>query len=157
MFDDPDDDNADIDPPTPATPPKPQPAIKVNSPPPAESPNTTPAPIQADLPSPLPARPPLAESSYSWMLGSDDKDKEKSDSGPGAATAARKSPSSFFEDQRRNRGFLFGDEEAVKVEEPPLKVVHKKGRAHRKNTSASKVLGEEVVLGLQDMHVQDKK
>jgi hypothetical protein len=52
---------------------------------------------------------------------------------------------------------LFGDEDAVKVEEPPLKVVHKKGRAHRKNTSASKVSGEEVVLGLQDMQVQDKK
>jgi len=169
MFDDPDDDNADntdnadnadVDTspaPTPVTPPKPQPAIKVDSPPTTDSPTTTPAPTQADLPSPQPARPPLAESSYSWMLGSDDKGKEKSDSGPGAASAARKSSSSFFEDQRRNRGFLFGDEEAVKVEEPPLKVVHKKGRAHRKNTSASKVLGEEVVLGLQDMQVQDKK
>lgn len=160
MFDDPDDDNAGIDTspaPTPATPTKSQPAIKVDSPPTTESPNTTPASTQADLPSPQPSRPPLAESSYSWMLGSDEKDKEKPDSGPGAASAARKSPSSFFEDQRRNRGFLFGDEEAVKVEEPPLKVVHKKGRAHRKNTSASKVLGEEIVLGLQDMHVQDKK
>ena len=88
------------------------------------------------------------------MLGSDEKEKDNPDSGP--ATPARK-PSSFFEDQRRNRGFFFGDEEAVKVEEPPLKVVHKKGRAHRKNTSASKVLGEDVALGLQDMQVQDKK
>lgn len=157
MFDDPDDDNADIDPPTPATPPKPQPAIKVNSPSTTESPNANRARTQADLPSPQPTRPPLAESSYSWMLGSDEKDKAKPESGPGATSTARKSPSSFFEDQRRNRGFLFGDEEAVKVEEPPLKVVHKKGRAHRKNTSASKVLGEEVVLGLQDMQVQDKK
>jgi len=156
MFDDPEDENGDIDPspaPESATPPKPQPAIKIDSPPTTESPNNT-VPSQADLPSPQPARPPLAESSYSWMLGSDEKDKDKSDSGP--ATPARK-PSSFFEDQRRNRGFLFGDEEAVKVEEPPLKVVHKKGRAHRKNTSASKVSGEEVVLGLQDMSVQDKK
>lgn len=158
MFDDPDDDdNADIDPsPKPATPTKPKPAIKVESPPTTNSPNPNPAPTQPDLPSPQPARPPLAESSYSWMLGNDEKDKEKSDSGPGAASA-RKPSSSFFEDQRRNRGFLFGDEDGVKVEEPPLKVVHKKGRAHRKNTSASKVSGEEVVLGLQDMQVQDKK
>lgn len=153
-FDDPDDDNADIDPSPTATPSKSQPAIKVDSPPTTESPNTKPAPTQADLPSPQPTRPPLAESSYSWMLGSDEKEKYNPDSGP--ATPARK-PSSFFEDQRRNRGFLFGDEEAVKVEEPPLKVVHKKGRAHRKNTSASKVLGEDVALGLQDMQVQDKK
>jgi TBC1 domain family protein 5 len=158
MFDDPDDDNADIDAsPRPATPPKPQqPAIKVDSPPTIKSPEAEPV---TNIPSPQPARPPLAESSYSWMLGNDDKEKEKekdkSDSGP--ANAARKPPSSFFEDQRRNRGFLFGDEDAVKVEEPPLKVVHKKGRAHRKNTSASKVSGEEVVLGLQDMQVQDKK
>jgi TBC1 domain family protein 5 len=155
MFDDPDDDNADIDvSPRPTTPSKPQqPAIKVDSPPPIKSPKPEPV---TNIPSPQPARPPLAESSYSWMLGNDDKEKEKdkSDSGP---AAARKPPSSFFEDQRRNRGFLFGDEDAVKVEEPPLKVVHKKGRAHRKNTSASKVSGEEVVLGLQDMQVQNKK
>lgn len=162
MFDDPDDDAADNAPspmPTPATPPKQQPAIKVDSPPPTASPNANPAPTQADLPSPQPTRPPLAESSYSWMLGSDGSDKEKLDSGVSGAAGARKSPaSSFFEDQRRNRGFLFGDdEEAVKVEEPPLKVVHKKGRAHRKNTSASKVLGEEAILGLQDMQVQDEK
>jgi hypothetical protein len=44
----------------------------------------------------------------------------------------------------------------VKVEEPALKVVNKKGRAHRKNaSSASKMAGEEVVLDLQDM--QDTK
>ena len=97
------------------------------------------------------------------MLGSDEKqkekekDKDKSDSGPTAAATARKPSSSFFEDQRRNRGFLFGDEDAVKVEEPPLKVVHKKGRAHRKNTSASKVAVEEVGVGLQDMQGQGKK
>jgi TBC1 domain family protein 5 len=154
MFDDPDDDdnNADVDSsPKPATPVKPQPTIKVDSPSTTKSPEAEPA---TDLPSPQPARPPLAESSYSWMLGNDEKEKDKSD--PGPVTPARK-PSSFFEDQRRNRGFLFGDEEAVKVEEPPLKVVHKKGRAHRKNASASKVSGEEVVLGLQDMSVQDKK
>lgn len=150
MFDDPDDDPADIEPsPESAVPAEPQPTIKVEPPPPTESPKTEAPEV---LPSPPPARPPLAESSYSWMLGGGDEEKEK----PAAdAAAARKPPPSFFEDQRRNRGFLFGDEDAVNVEEPPLKVVNKKGRAHRKNTSASKVVGEEVVLDMQDM--QDKK
>ena len=154
MFDDPDDDNADIDDsPKSATPAEPQPAIIVDPPVTTTEPSKTETiPAPADLPSsPPPARPPLAESSYSWMLGGEDE-KDKSDAGP--AATARKPPPSFFEDQRRNRGFLFGDEDAVKVEEPPLKVVHKKGRAHRKNTSASKVVGGEV-LGMQDM--QGKK
>ena len=82
------------------------------------------------------------------MLGGDDE-KDKSDTN--VASTRKPSSSSFFEDQRRNRGFLFGDEDGVKVEEPALKVVHKKGRAHRKAaSSASKVAGEEVGLGVQE-------
>jgi TBC1 domain family protein 5 len=152
MFDDPDDENADIETlPKPTTPVKTIPATKIDSPPTIELPDTKAEEVPLDLPSPPATRPPLAESSYSWMLGSnEEKDRPDTD-----ITAARKPPPSFFEDQRRNRGFLFGDEDAVKVEEPPL-VVHKKGRAHRKHaSSASKVVGDEVVLDLQDMH--DKK
>jgi TBC1 domain family protein 5 len=153
MFDDPDGEDAEIEtPPKPATPVKTNPAIKIDSPPTIELPDVKVGEVPLDLPSPPAARPPLAESSYSWMLGGNEE-KDRSD----ADTAAARKPSpSFFEDQRRNRGFLFGDEDAAKVEEPPLKVVNKKGRAHRKNaSSASKVVGEEVVLDLQDMH--DKK
>jgi TBC1 domain family protein 5 len=155
MFDDPDDDNADTDPlPESATLAEPHPAITVDPTPPNESPKAEAVTDIADLPSsPPPTRPPLAESSYSWMLGGDEEAKDKSHAA--SAATARKHPPSFFEDQRRNRGFLFGDEDASKVEEPPLKVVHKKGRAHRKNASASKAVGGEVVLGMQDM--QDKK
>jgi TBC1 domain family protein 5 len=152
MFDDPDDENADIETlPKPTTPVKTIPATKIDSPPTIELPDTKAEEVPLDLPSPPATRPPLAESSYSWMLGSnEEKDRPDTD-----ITAARKPPPSFFEDQRRNRGFLFGDEDAVKVEEPPL-VVHKKGRAHRKHaSSASKVVGDEVVLDLQDM--RDKK
>jgi hypothetical protein len=153
MFDDPDDENADIEtPPKPTTPVKTHSGTKTDPSPTIELPETATEEVPSDLPSPPATRPPLAESSYSWMLGSNE-DKEKSDTD---TAAARKPPPSFFEDQRRNRGFLFGDEDAVKVEEPALKVVNKKGRAHRKNaSSASKVAGEEVVLDLQDM--QDKK
>jgi TBC1 domain family protein 5 len=155
MFDDPDDGSADIETPpqsTTTTPVKTNPVSKVDSPPTIELPETKAEEVPLDLPSPPATRPPLAEGSYSWMLGSNE-DKEKPDTD---TAAARKPPPSFFEDQRRNRGFLFGDEDAVKVEEPALKVVNKKGRAHRKNaSSASKVAGEEVVLDLQDM--QDTK
>lgn len=152
VFDDPDDSTIDIEtPPEPATPAKSDSATKVDSPPSIKLPKTKAAEAPSDLPSPPLTRPTLAESPYSWMLGSDEG-KDQPDTN---AAAARKPPPSFFEDQRRNRGFLFGDEDGVKVEEPPLKVVNKKGRAHRKNTSASKVVGEEEVLDLQDM--QDKK
>lgn len=147
-FDDPDDISVESEPQIEsATPAQTDLAIKVD--PPSETKATEAPP---DLPSPPAARPPLAESSYSWMLGNDDK-KDQSDT-DGIAT--RKPASSFFEDQRRNRGFLFGDEDAAKVEEPALKVVHKKGRAHRKAaSSASKVADEDAVLGLQDMQVKE--
>jgi TBC1 domain family protein 5 len=156
MFDDPDEDTTGIVfPPEPTTPIKLDPATKATLPPTIkllkrETKDAEPeAQTPLTLPSPRAFRPPLAESPYSFMLGGDEG-KDKPDTG---SSPARKP--SFFEDQRRNRGFLFGgDEDAAKVEEPPLKVVHKKGRAHRKNaSSASKAAGEGVeVQDMQDMH-----
>jgi TBC1 domain family protein 5 len=159
MFDEPDDDNTEVAP-QPEQPGtvkvKRRPEIKVNSPPFASPPQSKTAEVPLDLPPPPTIRPPLAESSYSWMLGGDDnKDKEagKSDDAEKEKTP-QKAPSSFFEDQRRNRGFLFGDD-TERVDEPALKVVSKKGRAHRKHasTASTKVVtgeAEDVVLGMDD-------
>lgn len=134
-----------------------QPHIKVTSPPTADPPQNKAAEAPPDLPSPPAARPTLAESSYSWMLGGSDNDndstKEPTKLDTDSATSRKPSPS-FFEDQRRNRGFLFGDEDnAESPEEPPLKVVSKKGRAHKKSASStSKVGGDSnVVLGMEDL------
>lgn len=147
-FDDPDDISVESEPQVEsATPAQTDLAIKIDPPP-----ETKAADVPPDLPSPPVVRPPLAESSYSWMLGNDEA-KDKSDTD---GTATRKPASTFFEDQRRNRGFLFGDEDTAKVEEPALKVVHKKGRAHRKAASSvSKVADEEAVLGMQDMQAKE--
>ncbi|KAM0719954.1 hypothetical protein Q7P37_004089 [Cladosporium fusiforme] len=158
-FDDPDDDAVEPETdPTPST--NSQPEIHIDGtateetaiePPPAEE-----DPLSA-LPSPQVPRPTLAESSYSWMLSNPDKEKDQEHSD----TNSRKTTPSFFEDQRRNRGFLFGDEDpAANDDEPALKVVSsKKGRAHKKNASStSKVAGddEKVVLGMDDLSL-DKK
>jgi TBC1 domain family protein 5 len=167
-FDEPDEDSTEAEPQTeqPGTVKvKRRPEIKVNSPPIVSPSQTKPAPAPAevplDLPPPPTIRPPLAESSYSWMLGSDnDKNEDKregksKDPDITAETTPQKAPSSFFEDQRRNRGFLFGDD-TERVEEPALKVVNKKGRAHRKHASlaSTKVVtgeAEDVVLGMDDL------
>jgi TBC1 domain family protein 5 len=163
-FDDPDDDNPETEP-QPEQPGtvkvKRRPEIRVNSPPFASPPQAKPAEPQLDLPPPPPTiRPPLAESAYSWMLGGDDdnKDEDKTEGktkDPEPEVTSRKVSSSFFEDQRRNRGFLFGDD-TERVEEPALKVVSKKGRAHRKHasTASTKVMtgeAEDVVLGMDEL------
>jgi TBC1 domain family protein 5 len=162
-FDEPDEDNPDAEP-QPEQPGtvkvKRRPEIKVNAPPFASPPQAKIAEPQLDLlPPPPTIRPPLAESSYSWMLGGDDNSNEDKAEGkskdPDTETTPQKAPSSFFEDQRRNRGFLFGDD-TERVEEPALKVVSKKGRAHRKHasTASTKVLtgeAEDVVLGMDDL------
>ncbi|KAK6414925.1 hypothetical protein LTR95_017659, partial [Oleoguttula sp. CCFEE 5521] len=78
-------------------------------------------------------RPALAESSYSFMLGQD---------------AARKSPPGFFDDQRQNRGYLFGNagDDSPVVER---KSSGAKGRTHRKTaSSAAKVEDGEDVFDL---------
>ena len=95
---------------------------------------------------------------HTALGGDDNKDKaegKSKDSDADANTTPQKAPSSFFEDQRRNRGFLFGDD-TERVEEPALKVVSKKGRAHRKHasTASTKVAvgeAEDVVLGMDDL------
>lgn len=151
-FDDPDDEGTGAEQQTPLEPTaETQPDNQVTSPPAADTPQSKAVESPPDLPSPPAPRPTLAESSYSWMLGGDEKEKEANKADADFTTPHK--PSSFFEDQRRNRGFLFGDEDAEKVEEPPLKVVSKKGRAHKKNSaSASKLVGEEdVVLGMDDL------
>lgn len=90
------------------------------------------------------------------MLGGDNKDKvEEKNLNADKDTTPQKAPSSFFEDQRRNRGFLFGDD-TERVEEPALKVVSKKGRAHRKHASMASTKvpvgeAEDVVLGMEDL------
>jgi TBC1 domain family protein 5 len=166
-FDEPDDDTPEAEP-QPEQPGtvkvKRRPEIRVNSPPFASPPQAKTAEaktaeVPLDLPPPPTVRPPLAESAYSWMLGGDDDKNE--DKGEGKSkglepeTTPQKAPSSFFEDQRRNRGFLFGDD-TERVEEPALKVVSKKGRAHRKHasTASTKVMtgeAEDVVLGMDDL------
>ena len=161
-FDEPDEDNTEAEP-QPEQPGtvkvKRRPEIKVNSPPFASPPQVKAVEAALDLPPPPTIRPPLAESSYSWMLGGDDNSNEDKGEGkskePDTETTPQKAPSSFFEDQRRNRGFLFGDD-TERVEEPALKVVSKKGRAHRKHasTASTKVLtgeAEDVVLGMEDL------
>jgi TBC1 domain family protein 5 len=162
-FDEPDDDNPEAEP-QPEQPGtvkvKRRPEIRVNSPPFASPPQAKPAEPKLDLPPPPTIRPPLAESAYSWMLGGDDDNKNE-DMGEGKSkdpepeATSRKVSSSFFEDQRRNRGFLFGDD-TERVEKPALKVVSKKGRAHRKHasTASTKVMtgeAEDVVLGMDDL------
>ena len=166
-FDEPDDDNtegarqpdgAEVERhPEPVRTAQTQPEIKVEPPPAASSSQTNTAEVPLDLPPPPTVRPSLAESSYSWMLdGEDNKDETEGKSKDSDADKApQKAPSSFFEDQRRNRGFLFGDD-TERVEEPALKVVSKKGRAHRKHasTTSTKVTageGEDVVLGMDDL------
>jgi TBC1 domain family protein 5 len=161
-FDEPDDENPEAEP-QPEQPGtvkvKRRPEIRVNSPPFASPPQAKPAEPKLDLPPPPTIRPPLAESAYSWMLGGDDnKDEDKTEGkskDPEPEATSRKVSSSFFEDQRRNRGFLFGDD-TERVEEPALKVVSKKGRAHRKHasTASTKVMtgeAEDVVLGMDDL------
>lgn len=140
-----DDDDDDDDPfalePTPSTQPSNPPNITVNQAPSSLSPEHQTQPP----PSPPAPRPSLSESSYSWMLGSSDSTTNDT-SAPSTATSTRKaspSPSSsFFDDQRRNRGFLFGDDEAgdgnggaeeATAQPPTLKVVSRRGRAHKKN------------------------
>ncbi|OQO03361.1 hypothetical protein B0A48_11619 [Cryoendolithus antarcticus] len=79
------------------------------------------------------ARPALAGSSYSFMLGQE---------------TARKSPPGFFDDQRQNRGYLFGNagDDSTGVEH---KSSAAKGRTHRKTaSSAAKVEDGEDVFDL---------
>ena len=168
MFDEPDDDNTETErkpdnteverQPELAATNQAQPEIKIDSPSIASLSQEKVAEAPIDLPPEPTIRPSLAESSYSWMLGGeDDKDKGEGNnsSNVDANTTPQKAPSSFFEDQRRNRGFLFGDD-TERVEEPALKVVSKKGRAHRKHasTAPTKVAvgeAEDVVLGMDDL------
>lgn len=98
----------------------------------ADSPpaSATPAPKTHLSPTsaPAPNRPPLAESSYSWMLGQDTPPSD-----------ARKPSPGFFEDQRRNRGFLFGDEDASAGTDTAAR--QKKG--HRKTASKGEKVDED--------------
>lgn len=175
-FDDPDEDISEPQPePTPAA--NQQPEVKPDKTTANPTPSAEAEPLAALAPSQT-TRPPLAESSYSWMLGNPDQNdkKDKSQSkdpnpNPYPTTSnnsnnTRKPLPSFFEDQRRNRGFLFGDEDPSAANdddpaaEPAPKVVSsKKGRAHRKNASAaSKVAGEEgrVVLGMDELGAREQ-
>jgi len=97
--------------------------------------NASPAPKSAKTHlSPAPNRPPLAESSYSWMIGQDSPVDPHPD--------ARKPSSGFFEDQRHNRGFLFGDEDASASKDPAAKQKSSSAKGHKKTASKGEKAGE---------------